>query len=204
MTGAPGHLPASRPTTPGLVGQGNARDRPEQVGAESPPRPLDAAQSIPLELPGEERLRRSPYKRLVKAVEDLVSKRAQAADTAANTKVDSIATDVATPGEVGAATAANGGQPPEPVAKKIDLGTVAAIGVAIGGVGTLFGALLGTMFGLGKWLPLGLFGLMMPSAVPRCCSRGSSCAAATWGPSSTPTAGPSTAARASTSRSAPR
>src|SRR5205807_7196019 len=41
------------------------------------------------------------------------------------------------------------------------LGTVAAIGVAIGGIGTLVGALLGTMFGLGKWLPVGLVGLIL-------------------------------------------
>lgn len=108
----------------------------------------------------------SPYKRLVKAIEDLVSKRAQEADTAANAKVDSIASDVAKPGEVGAATAANGGKPPEPVTKKIDLGTVAAIGVAIGGVGTLFGALLSMMFGLGRWLPLGMLGLVMVISGP--------------------------------------
>ena len=49
----------------------------------------------------------------------------------------------------------------EPPARKIDLGTVAAIGVAIGGIGTLVGALLGTMFGLGKWLPLGVIALIL-------------------------------------------
>jgi hypothetical protein len=103
----------------------------------------------------------SPYKKTVKAIEDMFSKRAQAADAAATAKLQTVAEDAAEPGKVGAATAANGGQPPEPVAKKIDLGTVAAIGVAIGGIGTLVGALLGTMFGLGKWLPLGLVALIL-------------------------------------------
>ncbi|HEY5925890.1 MAG TPA: hypothetical protein VIV11_29585, partial [Kofleriaceae bacterium] len=51
-------------------------------------------------------------------------------------------------------------------AKKIDLGTVAAIGVAIGGIGTLVGALLATMFGLGKWLPLGLIALLLMISGP--------------------------------------
>ena len=50
---------------------------------------------------------------------------------------------------------------PPPPPKKLDLGTVAAIGVAIGGVGTLVGALLGVMFGLGKWIPLGLLALIL-------------------------------------------
>lgn len=103
----------------------------------------------------------SPYKRLVKMIEDTFTKRAQAADAAATAKVDGAATAIGNAGDVGAATAANGGEPPEPVAKKIDLGTIAAIGVAIGGIGTLVGALLGTMFGLGKWLPLGVIALML-------------------------------------------
>ncbi|MBV8760998.1 MAG: hypothetical protein JO257_27130 [Deltaproteobacteria bacterium] len=103
----------------------------------------------------------SPYKRLVKAIEDNFTKRAQAAETASNAKLDAAAASVDTAADVGKQTAANGGTPPEPVAKKIDLGTIAAIGVAIGGIGTLFGALLSTMFGLGAWLPLGLIALML-------------------------------------------
>ena len=103
----------------------------------------------------------SPYKRLVKAIEDNFTKRAQAADAAASAKVDGAAAAVGGAGDVGAATAANGGEPPPPVEKKIDLGTIAAIGVAIGGIGTLVGALLNSMFGLGAWLPLGLIALML-------------------------------------------
>src|SRR5207248_654577 len=50
---------------------------------------------------------------------------------------------------------------PEPAKpSKIDLGTIAAIGVAIGGIGTLVGALLANLFGLGKWLPVGLLALL--------------------------------------------
>ena len=60
--------------------------------------------------------------------------------------------------------------PPAPVAavepKKIDLGTIAAIGVAIGGIGTLVGALLAVLFGLGVWLPFGVLALLMMISGP--------------------------------------
>ncbi len=118
----------------------------------------------------------APYKKLFKAIEDTVTKRAQAADEAANAKMaeagkaiahtDTAAraagTAAATPAAAAAAPAAATPLP----AKKIDLGTVAAIGVAIGGIGTLVGALLGTMFGLGKWLPLGIIALLLMISGP--------------------------------------
>jgi hypothetical protein len=94
----------------------------------------------------------TPYKKLVKAIEDTVAKRAAAADAEATAKVTSAGTAIGTADKAASA-------PPAP--KKLDLGTVAAIGVAIGGVGTLVGALLGTMFGLGKWVPLGIVALLL-------------------------------------------
>ena len=107
----------------------------------------------------------APYKRLVKLIEDNVTKRAQAAEAASNAKVEAVAAKTTQASEVGAATAANGGKPPDHV-KKIDLGTIAAIGVAIGGIGTLVGALLGTLFGLGKWLPIGIVALLLMISGP--------------------------------------
>jgi hypothetical protein len=107
----------------------------------------------------------APYKRLVKFIEDNVTKRAQAAEAASNAKVEAVAAKTTQASEVGAATAANGGKPPDHV-KKIDLGTIAAIGVAIGGIGTLVGALLGTLFGLGKWLPIGIVALLLMISGP--------------------------------------
>jgi hypothetical protein len=114
----------------------------------------------------------APYKKLVKAIEDTVTKRAQAADAAATAKMEEAGKAVAhTDANAHAAGAVAAGAAPPPVAaplpaKKIDLGTVAAIGVAIGGVGTLVGALLGSMFGLGKWLPLGLVALLLMISGP--------------------------------------
>jgi len=113
----------------------------------------------------------SPYKKLVKAIEDTVTKRASAADAAATAKMEdtgkSIGHTDAKAKEAGAAAAAAAAPvAPPPAGKKIDLGTVAAIGVAIGGIGTLVGALLGTMFGLGKWLPLGVLALLLMISGP--------------------------------------
>lgn len=98
-----------------------------------------------------------PYKKLARAIENNVTRRAEAADTAANAKLEAVGKKVSTADQ------------PSPAATpkdKIDLGTVAAIGVAIGGIGTLFGALLGVMFGLGPWLPLGIIGLLLVVSGP--------------------------------------
>ncbi|HEX7699415.1 MAG TPA: hypothetical protein VF403_01755, partial [Kofleriaceae bacterium] len=107
----------------------------------------------------------SPYKKLVKVIEDNVTKRAEAAHSDATAKVTTAGTeisqvDTAAGKELAAAAAPVVAAPPQEP-KKIDLGTIAAIGIAIGGVGTLFGALLGTMFGLGAWLPVGLIALLL-------------------------------------------
>ncbi len=90
----------------------------------------------------------APYKKLVKAIEDNVTKRVAAADADAAAKVEAAGKAVA-----------HADKPETP--KKVDLGTVAAIGVAIGGIGTLFGALLTTLFGLGPWLPIGILGILL-------------------------------------------
>jgi hypothetical protein len=111
----------------------------------------------------------SPYKKLVKVIEDNVTKRAEAASSDATAKVTTAGTEISqvdtAAGKELAAIPAAAAAPvvaaPPPAPKKIDLGTIAAIGVAIGGVGTLFGALLGTMFGLGAWLPVGLIALLL-------------------------------------------
>ena len=46
-------------------------------------------------------------------------------------------------------------------AKKLDLGTIALIGTAIGGISALVGGLLKALFDLGIWLPLGLLGIIL-------------------------------------------
>ena len=51
-------------------------------------------------------------------------------------------------------------------AKKFDVGTIAALGVAVGGITTAFGMVLEAVFGLGYWLPLGVVGIILAISLP--------------------------------------
>ncbi len=105
----------------------------------------------------------SPYKKFVRYLEEQVTKRAAVADAEAH---DNLAAT--------ASTAANIDKTkPALVPKKIDVGTVAAIGVAAGAIGTFATALIGYATGVFKlgFLPtlaaiVGLVGLIsMPAVV---------------------------------------
>lgn len=100
----------------------------------------------------------SPYKRVVRFVEDQIAKRAAASDAAS----DALLTGAAT--NVGTATTAGAAAVPPP--KKLDIGVVAALGVAVGGITAALGALLQTFFGLGMWMPLGVLGLVLVISGP--------------------------------------
>lgn len=101
----------------------------------------------------------SPYKKLVRFIEDQINKRAMAADAAANAKIEAGATNVVTTTATGAVAAPVA--PPAEGPKKVDLGTIALIGTAIGGVSALVAGFLKTLFGLGWWLPLGVLGVLL-------------------------------------------
>lgn len=79
----------------------------------------------------------SPYKKLVRMIEEQVAKRAAAAESAANEKLTTAA-----------ATAANVDKAKPAEAKKVDVGTVAALGVAFGAIGTAFATIAGYLSGL--------------------------------------------------------
>jgi hypothetical protein len=84
----------------------------------------------------------SPYKKLIRFVEEQVTKRAAAAEGDAHKKLDGAAV-----------TAANIDRAAPPVAKpasKIDIGTVAALGVAVGAIGTFLTAMIGYATGVFK------------------------------------------------------
>ncbi len=106
----------------------------------------------------------APYKKLVRAIEDTVAKRAQAAEAKSTDAMAAAGDRVGNVDKKAVAEAAAPETAPRPT--KIDLGTIAAIGVAIGGIGTLVGALLATLFGLGRWLPLGVLAVLMMISGP--------------------------------------
>ncbi|MBI3415714.1 MAG: hypothetical protein HY043_10430 [Verrucomicrobia bacterium] len=82
----------------------------------------------------------SPYKKFVRLIEEQVAKRAAAADAAAQAKLAASA--------AAAANADKTKAPPPPPAepKKVDPGTVAAMGVAVGFIGSAFAAIAGYLF----------------------------------------------------------
>src|SRR5205085_11667616 len=82
------------------------------------------------------------------------------ANAAADTKLAGAATTTANLGKVGDPAAA-----PVPP-KKIDVGTVAAIGVAIGGIGALVTGILAAFLGLGLWMPIGFIALLLMISAP--------------------------------------
>jgi hypothetical protein len=103
----------------------------------------------------------SPYKSFVRMVEQQVAKRASAADAEAKKKVETAAAETASADKAKADVGTN---KPEP--KKIDVGTVAAIGVAVAGLATFLTSVFGMFFGLGFWMPLGLLGLLLAISGP--------------------------------------
>jgi hypothetical protein len=103
----------------------------------------------------------APYKRFVRMIEEQVAKRASAADEEAKQKVQAAATSAAHVDKT------KHEEPKEkPEAKKIDVGTVAAIGVAVGGIATFFSSILATFMGLGMWMPIGLLALLLAISGP--------------------------------------
>ena len=95
-----------------------------------------------------------PYKKLVRAIEDQIAKRAQSAEADSNAEV-----------AAGAAAVANADKtaPKKEKAEspKLDLGTIALIGTAIGGISALMGGFLTALFGMGIWMPVGVAGVIL-------------------------------------------
>ena len=90
----------------------------------------------------------SPYKKVLRFVEDQVAKRAAEEEKGSHAMLSDGATGLAKPGD------------PKAPPRKLDIGVVAALGVAVGGITAAIGALLQGFFGLGMWMPLGLLGLI--------------------------------------------
>ena len=104
----------------------------------------------------------SPYKKALRMVEEFVASRAAAAQADADAKMTA---------DVGSATAsltappnAAPGGPTQ--TRPLDIGVVAALGVAVGGITAALGALLEAFFGLGLWMPLGVLGLVLVISGP--------------------------------------
>ncbi|MFA6962280.1 MAG: hypothetical protein WC205_16115 [Opitutaceae bacterium] len=94
----------------------------------------------------------SPYKKFIRLIEEQIAKRAAAADAESSKKLATAAE----------ATANADKSPAKPAeAKKMDIGTVAAMGVAVGAIGGALGAIATGLAKLAIWqLPLVFVGLV--------------------------------------------
>lgn len=94
-----------------------------------------------------------PYKNFVRMIESLVAKRAAEAETQSTNKLSQTAASAVNVDKAKVEPAA----PP----KKMDIGVVAALGVAAGAVGTFVATLFGYMAGIVKLGPLAVIGALV-------------------------------------------
>ena len=101
-----------------------------------------------------------PYKQLAAMIETQIAARAAAGEAKSADLLSKTAATVTTADKQAAADTAPA--PAAPIAtKKLDLGTIALIGTALGGISALIGSILQALFGLGFWVPLGLIGILL-------------------------------------------
>jgi len=106
----------------------------------------------------------APYKRFVRFVQEQLSKRAAASDAEATKHIGDGVPGIGSAIDAKAPMGADASTPANP--KKIDVGTVAAIGVAVGGIATFFSSIIATVLGLGMWMPLGVVALALAISGP--------------------------------------
>lgn len=94
----------------------------------------------------------APYKKFLRMIEEQVAKRAAAADAESNAKLAAAADKTANADKAAPAAAP----------KKVDIGTVAAIGVAVTGAVSVLTLIIGYIFGMKAWqYPLAFLGIIL-------------------------------------------
>lgn len=99
----------------------------------------------------------APYKKFARFVDEQLAKRAALADEVATQRMAGAAETTA--------HADRRGKPAEPL-RKVDVGTVAAIGVALGSIGTFVTLILIRMIEFGPWLPFAFVGIVLVISCP--------------------------------------
>lgn len=103
----------------------------------------------------------SPYKKFVRAIEEQIAKRAAAADASATDKLAQAAANMSRADIIAEKNKAAAEQ------KKVDVGTVAAMGVAVGAIGGAAASLATGILRLPVWqIPLVFIGLILLISLP--------------------------------------
>ena len=101
----------------------------------------------------------SPYKKFLRMIEEQVAKHAAAKNDVVNTSLsDNAAKLVTAPKDLAPAAAA--------APRKTDVGTVAAIGVALGSLSAVMVGIFGKFIELGPWIPVALLGIVLAISGP--------------------------------------
>ena len=106
----------------------------------------------------------SPYKKFLRMIEEQVAKRAAASDTVAQGSLGSLASTLTTADK----SLAAGAKPADPIKLpgRVDVGTVAAIGVALGSISAVLVAVFSKFVDLGQWIPIAILGLVLAVSGP--------------------------------------
>ncbi|MCL5099021.1 MAG: hypothetical protein M1608_16100 [Candidatus Omnitrophica bacterium] len=104
----------------------------------------------------------SPYKKLVRMFEERVAQRASAADTEAQAKLAAAAKTAAEADKSNPAP-----EPKNPESKRFDVGVIAAMGVALGAIGTFLAAIFSKFLELTVWqIALVILGIIIVISGP--------------------------------------
>ena len=111
----------------------------------------------------------SPYKKFIRMIDEMAAKRAAAADAASHDRLGQVAdktiTAVANAAATSAVQAAQPAPPPPP--KKLDVGVVAALGVAVGAIGGALATVSAKVAMMHWWqIPLLLLAVMLAISIP--------------------------------------
>lgn len=109
----------------------------------------------------------SPYKRLIRLIEESIAKRAAEKEKESTAKIDGAAAEASKADTAPPTTPVAPGTPETPgVPKKFDVGMIAAIGVAVAGLAGFFTTVIGLFLGLGIFMPFGILALLMAISGP--------------------------------------
>lgn len=108
----------------------------------------------------------APYKRLVRLIEEQVAKRAAEKEAASTAKIDETAAKAATADQTPAPAPGAPAAAPAEAPKKVDVGMVAAVGVAVAGFATFLTGVIGVFLGLGIWMPFGILAVLLAISTP--------------------------------------
>lgn len=106
----------------------------------------------------------SPYKKFLRLIEEQVAKRAAASDSLAQGSLGTLASSITSADK----TAIAGAKPAAPLKLpgRVDVGTVAAIGVALGSISAVLVAVFSKFVDLGVWIPIAILGIVMAISGP--------------------------------------